>query len=54
MAFRDAGDTDLTELCQIKANYWLDSTNWTVEQLDQAGIRLVEMRRELDRRLGAG
>lgn len=54
IAFRAAGDEEMSELCLIKGEYWLDPAKWADEQIDQAGIRLAELRQILHERLGRG
>jgi len=49
LAFRDANETKLSRLCQIKGNYWTDPGNWSDDQIKAAGIGLRGMRRELQR-----
>jgi hypothetical protein len=53
LAFRDANEPKLATLCQIKGNYWTDPSNWSDEQLHEAGIRLTALERELQRLLGS-
>ena len=51
LAFRDAGDDKLMKLCNIKGYYWMNPDQWTDERLEDAGIKLKRMRRELNKRL---
>lgn len=53
LAFRDANESKLSSLCQIKGNYWTDPTIWTAEQLRAAGIQLTALDRELHRLLSS-
>jgi hypothetical protein len=48
LSFRDAGYPEMQELCQLKGEYWLDPSRWTKEQVREAGILLVDMRRRLN------
>ena len=49
LAFRDAGEDELSRLCRLKGEYWTDPANWTVEQIGRADIGLKRMARELKR-----
>ena len=49
LAFRDAGNIRMQDLCQIKGEYWLNPSAWTEEQVIEAGIKLAEMRERLNR-----
>ena len=51
VAFGEAGNKEMQRLCQIKGDYWLDPHNWEQEDIDEAGIRLAEMRSELNKLL---
>jgi hypothetical protein len=44
-----AGEEELSRLCSIKGDYWTDASNWDVERLNEAGIRLSTMHGELQR-----
>ena len=53
LLFRDAGYDNMQRLCQIKGDYWLDPHAWTDEQVREAGIKLKEMRKRLNRALSS-
>ena len=47
LSFRDAGYEKMQSLCSIKGDYWLDPAAWSEEQVQEAGIKLNEMRSRL-------